>query len=78
MTTSTITKIKNGAIVLPKTLQKKWQKGKVFIFPSNDTRIVKKTQKPLSKLSDLALKISLPKMTQKEIQKEIQSYRKNK
>lgn len=78
MTTSTITKIQNGTIVLPKSLRKTWQKGDVFIFPSQDTLIVKKVQKSLSRLSDLASRVSSPKMTQKEIQKEIQDYRKTK
>jgi len=72
------TKVKNGMIILPKEFKKAWKKTEVFIFPSKDTLIIKKIQKPLSRLSDLALRISSPKMGFKEIEKEIQSYRKKK
>ena len=77
MTTQT-TKVKNGMIVLPKELRKAWKRVEVFIFPNEDTLIIKKIQKPLPKLSDLASRISSPKMSQKEIEKEIQAYRKKK
>ena len=77
MTTQTAT-IKDGKITLPEKLRKPWKKAKVFIFPSNDTLIVKKVQKPLSNLSDLASRISSPKISEREIKKEIQSYIKNK
>jgi len=72
------TKVKNGIITLPKKLWKAWKKGEIFIFPNKDTLIIKKVQKPLSRLSNLASRISSPKMSQKEIEKEIQTYRKNK
>jgi len=72
------TKVKNGMIVLPKGLRKTWKRTEVFIFPNKDTLIIKKIQKPLSRLSELASRISLPKMTKKEIEKEIQAYRKKK
>ena len=77
MTTQT-TKVKNGTIVLPKELRKTWKRAEIFIFPNEDTLIIKKIQKPLPKLSDLASRISSPKMSQKEIEKEIQAYRKKK
>lgn len=41
------TKIKNGIIVLPKELKKSWKGAEVFIFPSDDTLVVKKIQRPL-------------------------------
>ena len=72
------TKVKNGMIILPKELRKTWKKVDVFIFPNEDTLIIKKIQKPFPKLSDLASRISSPKMSQKEIEKEIQAYRKKK
>lgn len=46
MTTQT-TKIKNGTIVLPEELRKSWKMAEVFVFPSDDTLIIKKVQKPL-------------------------------
>lgn len=46
MTTKT-TKVKNGTITLPKELWKAWKGAEVFIFPSEDTLIVKKIQKLL-------------------------------
>lgn len=42
----TITKVKNGSIVLPKILQKSWQGASVFIVPSNNSILIKKTSKP--------------------------------
>jgi len=45
MTTQTI-KIKNGNLILPKELRKSWKGAEVFIFPSDDTLVVKKIQKP--------------------------------
>lgn len=69
-------KVKNGTIILPKKLRKAWQKAEVFIFPNPDTLIIKKIQKPLSRLSELPSRISSPKMSQKEIEKEIQACRK--
>ncbi len=77
MTTQTL-KVENGRITLPKNLQKNWQKAEVFVFPNKDTIVIKKIQKPLFRLSGLTSRISSPKMTQKEIEKEIQVYRKNK
>ncbi|MCD6528202.1 hypothetical protein J7K44_01020 [bacterium] len=47
MTQPTITKIKNGKIVLPENLQKSWKGRQVFLFPFKDTLIIKKIQKPL-------------------------------
>ncbi len=72
-----ITKVKNGSITLPKKLWKTWKGAEVFVFPNEDSLVVKKVEKPLSRLSDLASRISSPKMSQKEISKEVQSYRKN-
>lgn len=78
MTISAVAKIKNGFISLPKEFRKSWENAEVYFRISEDTAILKKIQKPLIKLSDLASKISFPKMNQKEIEKEIQNYRKNK
>jgi len=77
MITKTV-KIKNGTITLPKKIRKSWKGTEIFIFPSKDTLIIKKIQKPLSKLSNLAQRISYPKISRKEIEKEIKNYRKNK
>ena len=77
MITQTAT-IKDGKLILQEKHRKPWKKAKVFIFPSNDTLIVKKVQKPLSNLSDLSSRISSPRMSKREIEKEIQSFRKNK
>ena len=46
MITQTV-KIKNGSLVLPKSLQRAWAKAEVFVFPSDDTLIIKKIQEPL-------------------------------
>lgn len=74
------TKVRNGKISfnLPRKLQKTWKEAEVFIFQNEDTVILKRIQKPLAKLSDLVSKISSSRMSQKEINEEIQAYRKNK
>lgn len=79
MTTQT-TKIRNGKIsfTLPQKLQRAWRGAEVFVFPTEDSLILKRISKPLSRLSDLASRISSHKISQKEINKEIQSYRKSK
>lgn len=45
-------KIRNGVITLPKKLQKPWKEAEVFVFPNEDTLIIKKIQEPLSELSN--------------------------
>ncbi len=71
---NTSIKFNNQTITLPK----EWKGIKVFIKRSKDTIIIKKMKEPLRKLSDLALKISSSKISFREIEKEIQNYRKNK
>ncbi len=72
---STITTIKNRTAVLPKELGQSWDKAKVFVFSSDDTLIFKKTSKPITKLSDIASRVISPRMSEKEIDAEIQNYR---
>lgn len=76
--TAATAKVKNGTITLPKKNFKRPGRKQGFLFFFKDTLIVKKMQKPLSNLSAVAKRISLPKMSKKEIEKEIQNYRKNK
>lgn len=40
MITSTITKIKNGTVILPKYLQKYWRRKQVLITPFQDRIII--------------------------------------
>lgn len=69
-------KILNGAIKLPKFLQKSWAGGNVLLFPSKDTLVVKRIQKPSVKLSETAGRVvALPKFTSRQVQKEIEVYR---
>ncbi len=74
----TILKIKDRILVLPQELKKNWQRAEVFVFPSKDTLILKKIRKPLQNLSEVADRVSSPPLSQKEINKEIATYRKNK
>jgi len=67
--------IKNGMIKLPKGIQRAWKQVEVVIFPSKDTLVVKKVQKPIRKLSEIAERISLSRMSSQEVEKEITSYR---
>ncbi|OHA70434.1 MAG: hypothetical protein A3E07_02635 [Candidatus Wildermuthbacteria bacterium RIFCSPHIGHO2_12_FULL_45_9] len=75
---TTSLKVKNGIIKLPKDLQKAWQQADVLIYPSDDTLIVKRVQKSKGKLSDIAKQTSLPPLSQKEMVKEITTWRKEK
>lgn len=74
MTTTTL-KIINGTIRLPKELQRSWKQAQVLLFPSKDTLIVKKVQKSIQKLSEVAERITLSSMSEREIEKEIAEYR---
>ena len=71
------TKINNGAMTLPKEIRAAWQGARVLVMPTDDTLIIKRMEKPLKKLSDLANRVSTPPMTQQEIDKEIKADRKN-
>lgn len=71
--------VKNGTITLPKVLQRKWQKAEVFVLPDDDTLVLKKLRKPLMKLSAIASRTaSLPRLSAKQIQKEIDASRQGK
>lgn len=72
------TKIKDGKIILPKEIQRSWSREKAFVFSNKDTIVIKKIKKPLSPISNLASRVSSPKMTSEEIQKEIQDYQEEK
>lgn len=76
--TSQTTTIKNGTIVLPKAIRKAWQGADVFMLPDEDSILIKKIEKPLKRLSDLADRIKSPKMSQSEIENEIKAFRKSK
>lgn len=71
-------KVKNGTIKLPKNVQKQWKRADVVLFPSHDTLVLKRLQKPLGKLSDIVGRISLPQMKTREIEREITAYRQGK
>ena len=77
MTTMTL-KVKNGTIKLPKIFQNAWKQAEVLLFPSDDTLIVKKVQKPAGKLSQIARRASSPPMSAYELNREIAEYRKRK
>lgn len=73
MTTQT-TKVRNGNISLPEEIRKSWKGADVFIFPSNDTLIVKKIQKPLEaewQKYESKLKKSWRKLSTKTIDKAV-------
>lgn len=77
MTTQTA-QVKNGKLILPKKLRKSWNRGKVFVFSSADTILVKKQREPVKKNSKTIKQGNLPKLTLREIQKEIELYRQGK
>ena len=67
--------IKNGAIILPKELQKTWKRTQIFITGDKETLTIKKITKPT--LSNLRPKLKqLGKIiSQKDIEKTIQETR---
>ncbi len=72
---ATTLKVKNGIIRLPKNVERQWNQADAVLFPSRDTLVVKRVQKPLGKLSDIPNRISLPRMKAREIEREITAYR---
>ncbi|OGC47995.1 MAG: hypothetical protein A3A94_01025 [Candidatus Portnoybacteria bacterium RIFCSPLOWO2_01_FULL_43_11] len=52
MSTTTITNIQNGAIVLPKSLQRYWQNKKVLIIPSQDRIIIEPLERDWDKYEE--------------------------
>ena len=77
MITQTAT-IKDGKITLPKEFQKSWKKENIFITGDKETLTIKKIIKPTLSQLRPRLKQLGNMISQKEIEKEIQSYRKNK
>ena len=65
--------IQKGSILLPDTIKKNWKNEKVFLFPMEDTLIIKKIQKKPA--SQIAASVREPRMTEGAIEKEIMSYR---
>lgn len=49
----TITKIQNGAVILPREIQKNWQGTKVWLDVSQDTISIKKLAKPILTLKEM-------------------------
>lgn len=68
---------KNGSITLPKKLGRKWSNVSVFIVPSKDTLVIKKMQKPLGRLSDIARKNTSRRMSRRTIERQIRAYRRS-
>ncbi len=69
--------VKNRKVALPPALGEQWENAQVAILPSrdNDTLIIKRMQKPLRRLSDIAARNTLPRMSKQAINKEIRAYR---
>ena len=72
------TKIENGTIALPRIIRQNWDKADILIFPSQDTLLIKKIEKSINNLSEIAQRISSKPAVKKIIAKEIKLYRKNK
>lgn len=69
--------IKNGRVLLPRGISEKWNNAEVAVLPSqsNDTLIIKRVQKPLRRLSEIAERSPLSRMNKQAINREIQDYR---
>ena len=68
---------KNGGMVIPKTLRSIFKPSdKLAWFTEGDTLIIKRLNPP--KLSEIAGRVKEKPMSMKEIQKEVQAYRKEK
>ncbi len=68
---------KNGVMIIPKTLRAVFKPSdKLAWFTEGDTLIIKRLNPP--KLSEIAGRVKEKHMPMKEIEKEVQAYRKEK
>lgn len=72
-----ITKVsREGKIILPPALQSQWKDAQVILNSEQDTLYIKKIQKIDAKEIDQKLKNAGRGLTSKDIDKEVQAYRK--
>lgn len=69
-------KIDKGLLKLPKELSAPWE-GDVFVFPFDDTLVIKKTKSTKSRLSNIAKNDLNDRLTNRQINQEILAYRKS-
>jgi len=75
MTTQTA-KVINGTLTFPRDLKPQWDNAELLLIQTgDDTMIVKRMEKPLASLSEVAERVSAPAMTSEEIADEIAAYR---
>ena len=69
--------IKKGKVELPREISKTWDNAEITMLPSedNDTLIIKRMQKPLRHLSEIAERNPLPRLSTQALNQEIKSYR---
>jgi hypothetical protein len=70
-----IAKVTNGVLSLPRELMERWENANVLIVPADDTMVVKRMEKQLKSLSEVAERVSIPAMSDEEVANEIASYR---
>lgn len=79
METFAITKVKNGAIILPKKIQGSWKGANVYIDINRDIISIKKLSKPKigfkNMLSEFSSAAKKTKLSKKEIDKTLKELR---
>jgi hypothetical protein len=74
---TTITKVKKNAVSLPRRLRKAWNEANIAVVapPQGDTLILKRVQKPVERLSEIARRNTLRPMKRQAVNREIAAYR---
>jgi len=74
---TTIIKVKNNTVTLPRGLGKTWKNADVALVvpPSDDTLILQRIRKARGRLSEIATRNPLPRMSRQAVNREITAYR---
>ena len=74
---TTIIKVKNSTVTLPRGLGKTWKNADVAVVipPSGDTLVLQRIRKAEGRLSEIAARNPLPRMSRQAVSREITAYR---
>jgi len=73
---TTITKVKDGSITLPKEMKQAWKNAEVFMIPSGDSLFLKRVKKPSLKGLEKKLRQAGKLITDKDINEAVKWARK--
>lgn len=74
---TTVVKVKNNTVTLPRKLERMWNNADVVVTtpPSGDTIILKRVEQKKGRVSEIAVRNPLPKMSRQAVNREITAYR---